>query len=82
MTFTVPAGGAADFFGRLLYASLQGRNVDNALRVEFALPNGAPTRLQKIWAGFQYRCALSGELCNVCQMTRKYWHPHNPANIP
>jgi hypothetical protein len=75
-------GGATDFYARLLYADVQGLPIDAALRTEFAIPNGIPNRLQKLWGIIQSGCGASGELNETCQKARKYWHPHNPVAIP
>jgi hypothetical protein len=75
-------GGAADFFGRLLYSMEQGLSVESSLRNEFALPNGYATRLEKLAVNIEATCGLSSGMYPICQKARKYWHPHNPANIP
>jgi hypothetical protein len=75
-------GGVTDFYARLLYADVQGLPIDSALRTEFAIPNGIPNRLQKLWGIIQSGCGATGELNETCQKARKYWHPHNPAGIP
>ena len=77
----VPSG-VADFFARLMYADKQGLTIDNAPRVEFGLPNGVPTRFQKLWTFIDDGCDLGKPLNDICQAARKYWHPHNPANVP
>jgi len=68
--------GAADFFARLVYADKQGPTVDNPLRVEFGLPNGLQTRLQKLWTFIDDGCDMGKPLYDICQAARKYWHPH------
>jgi hypothetical protein len=78
-----PAG-AADFWGRLVYAYLQGVPIDNSLRVEYSLPNGMVARLQPIWEEMSHHCRTMDPLWayNACATARKYWHPHYPANTP
>ncbi|MFB3776349.1 MAG: hypothetical protein ACE141_02030 [Bryobacteraceae bacterium] len=78
-----PAG-AADFWGRLVYANMQGVPIDSALRVEFSLPNGMAARLQPIWDEISHHCRTMDPLWayNACATARKYWHPHYPANTP
>jgi hypothetical protein len=76
-------GGAADFFARLLYANIQNQsNVNSTFRNEFNIPNGIPARLQKLWTNVRNACGASAGLTEVCAKARRYWHPHNPANIP
>lgn len=76
-------GGAADFFSRLLYASIQmPASVSASFRNEFGVPNGIPARLQKMWTNIRDACAAAGGLAEVCEKARRYWHPNNPANIP
>ncbi len=74
--------GAADFYSRLLYGRTQTLGVDSSLQAEFALPNGIPGRLQKLWTNVQNACVASAGLTAICQKARKYWHPDNPANVP
>jgi hypothetical protein len=76
-------GGAADFFSRLLYASIQNpTSVSTSFRNEFGLPNGMPARLQKLWTNVREACRSSAGMTEVCEKARRYWHPHNAANIP
>ncbi len=75
-------GGAGDFYGRLLTASLQGLTIDSALKTEFSIPAGVSARLQKMWSYIIVGCVASTSLTQTCQKARKYWHPHNPTNIP
>jgi hypothetical protein len=75
-------GGAADFFGRLLYAYTQNLNVQTAFRTEFGIPNGFPARLQIMWGYIQSRCPVSSTLNPACEKARSYWHPHNPPLVP
>ena len=78
-----PAG-AADFWGRLVYANMQGVPVDSAVRVEFDLPNGMVPRLQPIWEEISYHCRTAEPLWanTMCATARKYWHPHYPVSVP
>jgi hypothetical protein len=73
--------GAADFYSHMLYASIQGLPMDNALKTEFGIPNDIPARLTKIWNFTGLGCS-SGGLTPICDKARKYWHPHNPAGVP
>ncbi len=75
-------GGAADFFGRLAYAAGQGLIVDGPMRNEFAIQEGLPLRLEKMADGLKAACGIDPGMYQVCEMARKYWHPHNPANVP
>ena len=75
-------GGAADLFGRLLGATEQGLSVDGTLRNQFGVPNGLPSRLQKLADNLKTACVATGAMSQVCQTARRYWHPHNPSNIP
>ncbi|MCC7174130.1 MAG: hypothetical protein IT159_02960 [Bryobacterales bacterium] len=74
--------GAADLFGRLLYATELGLSVDGALRNEFAIPDGVQARLQKLAENLRTACGSLAGMQQVCQAARRHWHPHNPANIP
>jgi hypothetical protein len=75
--------GAADFFGRLLYADTQGLPIDNALRTEFSLASAAAvsTRIASFWSVVRTGCAAF-PLESACQKTRVYWHPSNPTAVP
>jgi hypothetical protein len=74
--------GAAEFYSRLLYAHMQGLNVDPALLAEFGiLPYDVPARLTKLWSFIGLGCS-SGGLNQICAKARKYWHPSNPVGIP
>ena len=74
--------GIGDFFGRLLNATQQGLSVDSALRNSFAIPDGLPLRLAKAAANLKTACGATGGMQQICQSARKYWHPHNPADLP
>ncbi len=73
--------GAAEFYSRLLYAHVQGLNVDPALLTEFGIPNSVPARLEALWFKIGLGCS-SGGLNQICEKTRKYWHPSNPVGKP
>ena len=75
-----PAG-AADFYSHMVYANQQGLPVDNALKLEFGIPNGITARIQALWQKISLGCS-GGGLGQVCETARKYWHPHNPTGIP
>ncbi len=75
-------GGAGDLFNRLMYAASQGLTVDAALRNGFAIPSGVPPRLQKIADSVKAACGDTAAMGQICATARRYWHPHNPTNVP
>jgi hypothetical protein len=75
-----PAG-AADFYSHMVYANEQGLPIDNALKLEFGIPNSTTARIQAIWQKIAVGCGGAG-LSQICETARKYWHPHNPAATP
>jgi hypothetical protein len=75
-----PAG-AADFFAHMVYANEQGLPIDNALKLEFGIPNTVIDRIEAIGQKIALGCS-GGGLSQVCETARKYWHPHNPVGTP
>jgi hypothetical protein len=73
-----------DFYGRLVWANMQGLPIDNALRQEFSLNNmtGIGPRIEGVLTAIAFGCSASAPLNAACENARQYWHPQNPPNVP